>query len=111
MRSRLVVSGFSSSQVDAAAGQTDRLKQSLDSVAGAFLQRGFKREHHPLLMPNGRPSNRVVDVWLDSQGDPRGGWSLGPEKQGKRELLLSLGHIPVLGSPPLKRLGQQRLRL
>ena len=62
-------------------------------------------------MPNGRPSNRVVDVWLDSQGDPRGGWSLGPEIQGKRELLLSLGHIPVFGSPPIKRLGQQRLRL
>ena len=68
------------------AGQTDRLKQSLDSVAGAFLQRGFKREHHPLLMPNGRPSNRVADVWLDPQGDPHGEWSLGPEKQGKREL-------------------------
>ena len=64
-----------------------------------------------MLMQNGRPSNRVADVWLDPQGDPHGGWSLGPEKQGKRELLLSLGHIPVLGSLPLKLLGQQRLHL
>ena len=93
------------------AGQTDRLKRSLDADAGALLQRGFNREQRPLLMPNGRPYNRVADVWLDPQGYPHGGWSLGPEKKGKRELLLSLGHIPVLGSPPLKRLGQQPLHL
>ena len=65
-------------------------------------------------MSNGRPSNRVTDVWLEPQGDPHGGWSLGPlgfEKQGKRVLLLFLGHVPALGTPPLKRLGQQRPRL
>ena len=66
------------------ADQTGRLKRSFDAVAEALLQRGFKREQRPLLMPNGRPSNRVADVWLDPQGDPHGGWSLGPEKQGKR---------------------------
>ena len=62
------------------AGQTDRLKLTLDAIAGALLQRGVKREQRPLLMPNGRPSNRVADVWLDSQGDPHGGWSLDPKK-------------------------------
>ena len=55
------------------AGQTKRLKRSLDAVAGALLQLGFKREQRPLLMLNGRTSNRVADVWLDPQSYPHGG--------------------------------------
>jgi len=94
-----------------AADQIDRIQQSLDAVANALLQRGFQREQRPLLTPDGRPSKRVAEVWLDSKADPSGGWSLGPEQQGKVELLLALGDVPTIGLPPLQRFGQQRLSL
>ena len=61
-----------------AADQTDRIKRSLDAVATALLQRGFQRVQRSLLSPEGQPSDRVADVWLDPQGHPQGGWSLGP---------------------------------
>ena len=63
--------GLDSSQVDAAADQTDWIKRSLDAVATALLKRAFQMEQRPLLSPDGRPSNRVADVWLDSQGTPK----------------------------------------
>ena len=61
-----------------AADQTDRIKRSLDAVATALLQRGFQRVQRSLLSPEGQPSDRVADVWLDPQGHPQGGWSLSP---------------------------------
>ena len=64
-----------------------------------------------LLSPDGRPSNRVADVWLDSHGHPQGGWSLTSGTQDRVELLLALGDVPTIGPSPMKRVGQQRLRL
>ena len=61
-----------------AAGEIDMTKRSLDAVATALLKRGFQRVERPLLSPDGRPSNHVAVVWLDPQGHPQGGWSLGP---------------------------------
>ena len=94
-----------------AADQIDRIKRSIDAVASALLQRGFQRVQRSLLSPEGQPSDRVADVWLDPQGNPQGGWSLSPPLQGQVELLLTLGDAPRLGPNPLKRMGQQRLRL
>ena len=94
-----------------AADQSDRIRQSLDSVATALLQRGFKREQRPLLTSEAGTSTRVAEVWLDSQRHPSGGWSLGPEDQGRVELLFALGAAPKPGPFSLRRLGQQRLRL
>ena len=88
-----------------------KLEDSLDAVATALVRRGFQREQHALQMLKEPSSNRVAEVWLDSNGDLSGGWSLGPETQGQVELLLALGEAPTLGPHPLKRLGQQRLRL
>ena len=94
-----------------AADQTDRIKRSLDAVATALLQRGFQRVQRSLLSPEVQPSDRVADVWLDPQGHPQGGWSLSPALQNQVKLLLSLGDAPRLSPKPLKRMGQQRLRL
>ena len=94
-----------------AADQTDRIKRSLDAVASALLQRGFQTVHRSLLSPEGQPSDRVADVWLDPQGHPQGGWSLSPPLRGQVELLLALGDAPKLGPNPLTRRGQQWLRL
>ena len=94
-----------------AAGEIDMTKRSLDAVATALLKRGFQRVERPLLSPDGRPSNHVAVVWLDPQGHPQGGWSLGPALRGQVELLLALGDAPNLRSNPLKRMGQQQLRL
>ena len=69
-----------------AAGEIAMTKRSLDAVAIALLKRGFQRVERPLLSPDGRPSNHLAVVWLDPQGHPQGGWSLGPA-------LLSLIHI------------------
>ena len=93
------------------ADQIGQLKASLDAVSTALLRRGFQREQRPLLMPKGPSSNRFADVWLDPQGDPSGGWSIGSEMQGRVEVLLALGEAPTLDQGPLKRHGQQRLRL
>ena len=93
-----------------AAAQSDRIRESLDAVATALSQRGLQREQRPLLTSQGRSSTRVAEVWLDAQGHPTGGWSLGPENQGRVELLVALGEAPKLGASPLRRLGQQRLR-
>ena len=54
------------------ADQTDWIKRSLDAVATALLKRGFQMEQRPLLSPDDRPSDRVADVWLYSQGHPQG---------------------------------------
>ena len=94
-----------------ACGEIDMTKRSLDAVATALLKRGFQRVERPLLSPDGRPSNHVAVVWLDPQGHPQGGWSLGPALRGQVELLLALGDAPNLRSNPLKRMGQQQLRL
>ena len=94
-----------------AGGEIDMTKRSLDAVATALLKRGFQRVERPLLSPDGRPSNHVAVVWLDPQGHPQGGWSLGPALRGQVELLLALGDAPNLRSNPLKRMGQQQLRL
>jgi len=94
-----------------AADQTDRIKRSLDAVATTLLKRGFQRVQQRVLSTDGRPSNRAADVWLDPQGHPQGGWSLSPPLQGQVELMLALGDAPRLGPNPLKRMGQQRLRL
>ena len=94
-----------------AADQTDWIKRSLDAVATALLKRGFQMEQRPLLSSNGRPSNRVANVWLDPQGHPQGGWSLSSGTQDQVELLLALGDVPTNGPSPLKRMGQQQLRL
>ena len=91
--------------------QIGQLKASLDAVSTALLRRGFQREQRPLLMPKGPSSNRFADVWRDPQGDPSGGWSIGSEMQGRVEVLLALGEAPTLDRGPLKRHGQQRLRL
>ena len=48
-----------------AAGQIDMIKLSLDAVDTALFKRGFQRVEHPLLFPDGRPTNRVADAWLD----------------------------------------------
>ena len=58
-----------------AADQTDWIKRSLDAVANALLKRGFQLKQRPLLSPDGRPSNRVAGVWLDSQGHHQSGGS------------------------------------
>jgi len=87
------------------------LEQSLDAVSTALEQRGFQKVQRPLSIPEGASSRRVAEVWLDSQGDPSGGWSLGPASERQVELLLALGDVPKVGAPPLKRLGQQQLRL
>jgi hypothetical protein len=94
-----------------AADQTDWIKRSLDAVATALLKRGFQMEQRPLLSSNGRPSNRVANVWLDPQGHPQGGWSLSSGTQDQVELLLGLGDVPTIGPSPLKRMSQQQLRL
>ena len=94
-----------------AGGEIDMTKRSLDAVATALLKRRFQRVERPLLSPDGRPSNHVAVVWLDPQGHPQGGWSLGPALRGQVELLLALGDAPNLRSNPLKRMGQQQLRL
>lgn len=60
-----------------ASCQIDIAKRSLDAVAAALLKRGFQWVQRPLLSPDGRPSNRAADVWVDSQGYPMGWWSLG----------------------------------
>ena len=93
-----------------AAGQTDWIKRSLDDVAYALLKRGFQPAKHHLLSSDGRLSSRVVDVWLDPQGHPQGGWSLVAARRGQVELLLALGDAPSLRSDPLKRMGHKRLR-
>ena len=87
------------------------VKTSLDAVAKALLRRGFQQEQRLLQITDGASSNRMAEVWLDSKGDPSGGWSLGPETQGRSELLLALGAPPTSGSRPLQRLGEQHLRL
>ena len=71
-----------------AADQTDWIKRSLDAVATALLKRGFQMEQRPLLSSDARLSNRVADVWLDSQGHPQGGWSLTSGTEDQVELLL-----------------------
>ena len=93
-----------------AGGEIDMTKRSLDAVATALLKRRFQRVERSLLSPDGRPSNHVAVVWLDPQGHPQGGWSLGPALRGQVELLLALGDAPNLRSNPLKRMGQQQLR-
>ena len=93
------------------ADQIDWIKRSLDAVATALLKRGFQMEQRPLLSSDARLSNRVADVWLDSQGHPQGGWSLSFGTQDQVELLLDLGDVTTIGPSPLKRVGQQRLRL
>ena len=93
------------------ADQTDWIKRSLDAVATALLKRGFQMEQRPLLSSDARLSNRVADVWLDSQGHPQGGWSLSSGTQDQVELLFALGDVPTIGPSPMKRVGQQRLRL
>ena len=80
-----------------AGGEIDMTKRSLDAVATALLKRAFQRVERPL--------------WLDPQGHPQGGWSLAPALRGQVELLLALGDAPNLRSNPLKRMGQQQLRL
>ena len=94
-----------------AADQTDRIKRSLDAVATTLLKRGFQRVQRRVLSTDGQSSNRAADVWLDPQGHPQGGWSLSPPLQNQVELLLALGDAPRVGPTPLKRMGQQRLRL
>ena len=94
-----------------AAGEIAMTKRSLDAVAPALLKRGFQRVERPLLSPDGRPSNHVAVVWLDPQGHPQGGWSLGPALRGQLELLLALGDAPSLYGDPLKRMSLQQLRL
>ena len=88
-----------------AADQTDRIKRSLDAVVAALLKLGFQQVQRPLLSPEGRPSDRAADVWLDSQSHPMGGWSLGSVLKGEVELLLALGDAPRLGPYPFKRMG------
>ena len=58
-----------------AADQTDRIKRSLDAVATALLKLGFQQVQRPLLSPEGRPSDRAADVWLDPGVIP---WVGGP---------------------------------
>ena len=94
-----------------AAGEIAMTKRSLDVVATALLKRGFQRVERPLLSPDVRPSNHGAVVWLDSQGHHQGRWSLGVARLGQVELLLALGDAPSLRSNPLKRMGQQLLRL
>ena len=94
-----------------AAGQINMTKRSLDAVATALLKRGFKQVQRPLLSPDGLPSDRAADVWLDSQGHPMGGWSLGSVLKGEVELLLALGDAPRLDPKSLKRMVPQRLSL
>ena len=81
------------------ADQTDLIKRSLDAVATALLKRGFQMVQRPLLSPDARLSNRVADVWLDSQGHPQVGWSLSFGKQDQVELLLALGDVSRLSTP------------
>ncbi len=93
------------------AGVIDMTKRGLGAAATALLKRGFQRVERPSLSPDGRPSNRVNVVCLDPQGHPQGGWSLGSSLPGQVELLLALGDALNLLSDPLKRMGQQQLRL
>lgn len=93
------------------ADQIGKLKRSLDAVSTALVRRGFQQEQIPLLMPEGTSSNRVAKIWVDPQGVPSGGWSLGSETQGRVDVLFALGTAPTLVQQPLQRLGQQKLRL
>ena len=93
------------------AEQIDNLVQSLDAASKALLQRGFQRQQRDLLISHGATSSRAAVVWIDPQGDLSGGWSLGPESQGRVEVLFALGDAPTLGQRPIKRHGQQHLRL
>ena len=93
-----------------AADQTDRIKRSFNAVASALSRRGLQRVQWPQLSPEGRPSDRAADVWLDSRGHPMGGWSLGSVLKGQM-LLLALGDAQKVVPNPLKGMGQQRLRL
>jgi hypothetical protein len=91
--------------------QIGKLKKNLNAVSTALVRRGFKQQQIPLLMSDGASSIRVAKVWLDSKGDPSCGWSLASGSQGRVELLLALGKAPSMLQQPLKRLGQQKLRL
>ena len=93
------------------AEQIAKLKPSLAAVSTALLQRGFQRQQRPLQKPDGPSPESLTTVWLDPQGDPSGGWWLGPERKGRVELLLALGDAPSLGQSPMRRHGHQRLRL
>jgi len=93
------------------AEQRDNLIQSLDAASKALLQRGFQRQQRDLLFSDGASSSRAAVVWIDPQGDPSGGWSLGPERQGEVEVLFALGDAPTLSQSPIKRHDQQHLRL
>ena len=93
------------------AEHTANVEKSLDAVATALLRRGFQQEQRPLQMQDRASSNRIAEVWLDSNGQPSGGWSLGAKKHGHSELLLALGAPPTPGSHRFRRMGDQRLRL
>ncbi len=93
------------------AEQIGKLKPSLAAVSTALMQRGFQRDQRALKKQDGSSSQRLVQVWLDPQGDPSGGWWLGPEKNGRVEFLLALGDAPSIGQRPMKRHGQQLVRL
>ena len=93
------------------AEQIGKLKTSLAAVSTALMRRGFQRDQRPLQQPDGPSPQRLAEVWLDPEGDPSGGWWLGPEKEGRVELLLALGDAPSIGQRPMKRHGRQLLRL
>ena len=94
------------------ADQIGTLRSSLASVSEALRRNGFRRQQRRLQSTGASPTQRSAVVWLNPQGDPSGGWSLGPEMSGQVELLLALGQAPTLGGPPTpRRLGDQRLRL
>ena len=93
------------------ADQRGQLKRSLKDVSAALLRRGLKRVEQPLLTNEGTSSSRAVIAWLDPQGDTSGGWSLGPIDEGRMEFLISLGESPNLRHRPLRRRGQQLVRL
>ena len=93
------------------ADQRGQLEHSLKAVSEALLRRGFKRVEQPLFTTEGSSSRRAASVWLDPQGDPSGGWSLGPIHEGRMEFLISLGESPNLRHRPLQRRGQQLVRL